>query len=54
MGKMTIIFEDYIEDALRDQIKRRGDLSRIVNEAVRIFLKLPKQQNKPIDVKGKK
>lgn len=43
MGKMTIVFEGYVEDALRDEIKRRGDLSRIVNEAVRVFLKLPKQ-----------
>lgn len=48
MGKIQIIFKDYIEDALRDEIKRRGDISRIVNEAVRVFLKLPKQPNKPI------
>ena len=38
MGKVNIVLDDDIEWALRTQIRRRGDLSRIVNEALRNHL----------------
>jgi len=39
MGRVQIVFEDDIEEMLRDKAKRKGDLSRIVNEAVKECLR---------------
>ena len=37
MGRATVIFEPEVEAELRARIKRKGDLSRIVNEALKLY-----------------
>jgi len=39
MGRVQIVFDDDIEEMLRDKAKRKGDLSQIVNEAVKQYLR---------------
>jgi len=53
MGRVQIVFLDYVEDALRDEAKRKGDISKIVNDAVIKHLRIPHQQSKPIEFKVK-
>jgi hypothetical protein len=38
MGKVTVVLDDELEEKLRNHIKRKGDLSKIVNEALRKHL----------------
>jgi len=38
MGKLTIVLSDSLEERLRTQIRRRGDLSRIIEEALEEWL----------------
>jgi len=39
MGKVTVVLDDELEVEVRNRIKRKGDLSKIVNEALRKHLK---------------
>jgi hypothetical protein len=34
MGKLTIVIDDEYEERLRDRVRRKGDLSRLINEAL--------------------
>ena len=38
MGKVTIVLRDSIEERLRDLIRKRGDLSRIIEQALEEWL----------------
>ena len=38
MGKLTIVLSDSLEERLRCLIRRRGDLSRIIEEALAEWL----------------
>jgi len=38
MGKVTVVLDDDLEERLRNHIRGKGDLSKIVNEALRKHL----------------
>lgn len=38
MGKITAIVSDDIENSLRDFVRGKGDISRIVEEALQLWL----------------
>lgn len=38
MGKITLVLSDEIEDRLRNLIRKRGDLSKIVEQALKELL----------------
>ena len=38
MGRVQVVLEDDLEELLRNRIKRKGDMSRIINEALRKHL----------------
>jgi len=44
MGKVTVVLDDDIEEKMRNHIKRKGDLSKIVEEALRKHLKEVKKK----------
>ena len=48
MRKITAIIPDYVEDALRNEVRGKGDISKIVTKALIKFLEIPKQQCEPI------
>ena len=35
LGKVTVILEEDVEEWLRNKIRRKGDISKIVNEALK-------------------
>jgi len=39
LGRVQVVLDDDVEKLLRNHIERKGDLSRIVNEALRKHLK---------------
>jgi len=38
MGKVTVVLDDDLEELVRKQTRKKGDFSRIVNEALRKML----------------
>lgn len=45
MGKITFVLRDNIEERLRDLIRKRGDLSRIIEQALEEWL--DRREEKP-------
>ena len=45
MGKINVVLKDDVEDALRDKIRKRGDLSKIIEGALRKVLLYEKKRN---------
>lgn len=43
LGKVTVILDEDVEEWLRSKIRRKGDISKIVNEA----LKEKRKREKP-------
>ena len=39
MGRVNVVLEDDVEELLRNHIKRKGDISKIINQALRKYLK---------------
>ena len=37
MGRVNVVLDDDIEALLRNHIKRKGDISKIINEALRKY-----------------
>ena len=38
MGRVNVVLEEDVEEMLRNHIKKKGDISRIINEALRKYL----------------
>ena len=39
MGRVQVVLDDDVEALLRNHIQKKGDISRIINEALRDWLK---------------
>jgi len=37
LGRVQVVLEDLVEDELRDRAKKKGDISRIINQALKQF-----------------
>lgn len=48
MGRATVIFEPEVEAELRARIGKRGDLSRIVNEALKRYFEEEQTPNQKV------
>jgi len=48
MGKISVVLPDDVEDYLRDLVRGKGDISRIITEALVEKYKIPRQQREPI------
>jgi hypothetical protein len=44
MGKITLVLTDENEQRLREQNRRKGDMSNILNEALNKYFKEKKEQ----------
>jgi len=38
MGRVNVVLEEDVEELLRKHTRKKGDISRIINEALRVFL----------------
>jgi len=39
MGRVQVVLDDDVEKLLRNHVERKGDISKIINEALRKHLK---------------
>lgn len=37
LGRVNVVLEEDVEELLRNHIKKKGDISRIINEALRQY-----------------
>jgi len=44
MGKVNVVLEEKVEQALRKRTRKKGDISDIVNEALRQYLEKETQK----------
>lgn len=53
MGKITVVLSDQVEDSIRAVTRRKGDLSRIVEQALEDWLKKYQPIDQTIPKEGK-
>jgi len=39
MGRVQVVLDEDVEKLLRNHIQRKGDISKIINDAIRKYLK---------------